>query len=185
MHRAALGALGTWSRRQGDAVSHCWVLSDRVVMVMCEETTTRTLPRSLRVERHPRTTRWAMLTRVRGGQAVPRSRLFPEGRELVVLPAAEQASDGESGVMQTGIEPDGARLRVLGVRRDEQSLAVGTLPRAWLEPPRVGKLDHPALLWQLAAQGYWPATSAAHAEATALAHALRRRWDGATEGART
>ena len=58
---------------------------------------------------------------------------------------------------------------MLGVRRDEQSLAVGTLPRAWLEPPRVGKLDHPALLWQLAAQGYWPATSAAHAEAIALA----------------
>lgn len=171
-------------------------------MVMCEEAAARTLPRSLRVERQPRTTRWAMLTRMRAGEGAPRSRLFSGGEELVVLPVPAQAGVAQAGVAgagvaqagvaqaevaqaeveQVGIELESARLRVLGVRRDGQSLAAGAVPRRWLEPPRVGKLDHPALLWQLAVEGYWPATSEAHAEATALAHELRRRWDGADLG---
>lgn len=169
----ALADLPRWLRARAREIRERWVLSPRAVMVVCTEAAASSLRRPFSVRPYVRTTRWAMLTSLHAGVDGARepsgeagapgrvSRHFTAGQELVILPPVPL--------------PDG-RVRVLGVRAGGRDLAVVKMGQEKLHAPRVGKLDHPALLHRLEAEGYWSATEAAHTEATRQAAALRARW---------
>lgn len=161
-HAAALQQFGDWTRRHSREVGAQWILSAAEVMVVAAAETVARLDPSLLRSRHPRTTRWALLANVGGvedgrGGAVSASSVFAMGAEVVVLWPLEATSE---------------RVRVLGEKPCGTQVAVARMPRTMLVHLRVGKLDHPALLYRLGGEAYWPATLEAHQEATRLAYRI-------------
>jgi hypothetical protein len=166
-HGAALRCLSAWLEIHPRHVSARWVLSAGEVMVVAAPEALRTLDPSLPVRRHPRTTRWALLGNVRRmdngqGGVQSASSTFTAGTEVVVLWPVEVGSE---------------RLRVLGEKPCGTQVTVVRIPRIKIENLRVGKLDHPALLYRLGAEDYWPANLETHQEVTRLAHAMRMEFN--------
>ena len=166
-HAVAVRRFGDWARLHARAVAATWVLSAEEVMVVAAAEALAHLDPSVGSRRQPRTTRWALLANVREvedghGGVTSASAVFRGGAEVVVLWPVEE-----------GIE----RLRVLGEKPCGTQVAVARVPRAKLARLRVGKLDHPALLYRLGAEDYWPATLEAHQEVTRLAHKINKEID--------
>ncbi len=166
-HGAALRRLSAWLEIHPREVSARWVLSAGEVMVVAAPEALRKLDPSLPARRHPRTTRWAMLGNVRQmdngqGGVHSSSSTFAAGTEVIVLWPVEAKSD---------------RLRVLGEKPCRTQVTVVRMPRGKIENLRVGKLDHPALLYRLGLEDYWPANLEAHQKVTRLAHAMRTEFN--------
>ena len=155
----ALVALRGWLTQWQRDVRDRFVLNQRHVMIVASEAAVADLPQLLDRHQHPRTTRWALLADLCdrqfevAGEIVHGSRHFLPGGTLVVYPP----------------EPRAAKVRVLGPRRGGDDLTIVSLPIKRLEHWRVGKLDHPAMLWMLERDAeYWPATG--DAKETAVKH---------------
>ena len=75
------------------------------------------------------------------------------------------------------VDATSARFRVLGEKRGGSEVGIVRLARAKIEQLRVGKLDHPALLYVLESEPYWPATTEAHQEVTRLVQTMTTHRD--------
>jgi len=159
---AALNALRGWTTTWRADIRDRWIVGPDELMLVAAAPALAALPPALVRREHARTTRWALLARTKA------SRRFGSSAQVVVFePGLEgpSASTNKIRVLGVGVEGDVATVRV---------------PKARLDPPRIGKLDHPALLLALeretAAGSYWPATTTAHAAATEVAAKLREDW---------
>ncbi len=159
----ALDDLRHWAGKHRRRITAQWILGPSHVMTIALPEALDDIPPTWRSQEYPRTTRWAVLADVvEGGSSVL-------GREHSVVVFPHATVEPDPGAVIT-------RLLVLGIGLDGAELLRVKLPQERLRRFRVGKLDHPALLWAIEHdRRYWGRDTDAKLDAIRLVERVEGR----------